>query len=60
MKEIWDGGSGFTGTSGAKDSSNAVIKSGVREMLEAEVAGDVQGLADAGFRVGDECQRLAP
>lgn len=60
VKEIWDGGSGFTGTSGAKDSSNAVIRNGARRMLEAEVAGDVEGLAAAGFRVGDECGRLAP
>lgn len=60
VKEIWDGGSGFTGTSGAKDSSNSVIREGVRRMLEAEVASDIEGLAQEGFPVGEECQRLAP
>lgn len=60
VKEIWDGGSGFLGTTGAKDSSNAVIMNGARGMLEAEVAGDYTALAAAGTRVGDECKRLAP
>jgi hypothetical protein len=59
VKEIWDGGSGFTGTTGAKDTSNATIRDGSRQMLEGEVAGDTNMLSAGATSVGDECRRQA-
>ena len=58
VKGIWEG-SEFTGTPGAKDSSNVVIRDGVRLMLDSEVAGDTEGTARAAVLVGDECERLS-
>lgn len=58
VKEIWDGGGGFGGTTGAKDSSNTTIRSAVRSMLEAEVAGDVPALTSDATTAAEECKRV--
>lgn len=42
----------------ASDTSNTVIRQGVRLMLRSEVAGDIEALANASAPVGEECVRL--